>query len=144
MENTQNKKTVLVTGSPSGIGLLTALNYARKGYITYASTRDINSETSENIRKISKTENISIIPIYLDLNIHSIIDNAVNEIIKNTGRIDVLINNAGYGYYSSVEDIDLEEFSKQFNTNVIGTLKLIKSVLPYMRNQKKGKIINLS
>jgi len=144
MSDNLNKKTVLITGSSSGMGFSTVLKFARDGYVTYASTRKLDSPAIQEFESIAKKENLSITPIYLDLVDHKSIEEAVVKIIKETGRIDVLINNAGYGYLSAVEDIDATRFSRQFETNVGGVLKTIQTVIPYMRNQGKGLIINIS
>lgn len=144
MTENQTKKIVLITGSSSGIGSLTVLKFAREGYITYASTRNLESPEILRFQSIAKEESLSINPIYIDLLNHKSIEDAVEKIVSESGTIDVLINNAGYGYLSAVEDIDAEKFSKQFETNVSGTLKVIQEVIPHMRKQKKGLIINIS
>lgn len=144
MTQDQTNKTVLITGSSSGIGFLATLKYARAGYITYASTRNLDSESVKELESISKRENISIKPIYLDLLDDDSIKQCVEKIILESGRIDVLLNNAGSGYYSAVEDIDPKVFSRLLETNVIGTIKTVRAVLPQMRKQKSGLIINIS
>lgn len=144
MQNDTTKKTVLITGSSSGMGRLAVLKFARDGYITYASSREPNSEVSKEFISIAQKEHLTIYPIFLDLLDYPSIEKAVEEIIKETGKIDVLINNAGYGYLAAIEDIDTKEFSKQFETNVVGVLKTIQAVIPHMREQGKGLIINVS
>lgn len=144
MKNEETKKSVLITGSSSGIGLLTVLKFARDGYITYASTRKMDSNSVKELRLLAEKEGLSINPIYMDLVNHESIKEAVHKIIKENGKIDVLINNAGYGYLSAIEDIDTKEYTKQMETNVVGTLKVIQEVIPHMREQHKGLIINIS
>lgn len=144
MLNNQNKKTVLITGSSSSMGFLTVLRFARDGYIAYASTRKLDSDVVKEFKSLAEKENLSINPIYMDLIDHKSIEDAVEKIINDNGKIDVLINNAGYGYLSAVEDIDERQFSRQFETNVSGILKTMQAVIPHMRRQGKGLIINIS
>jgi NAD(P)-dependent dehydrogenase (short-subunit alcohol dehydrogenase family) len=144
MQDNPIKKTVLITGSTSGMGFASVLKFAREGYITYASTRELDSTQAKELESIAKKENLSINLIYIDLINHKSIEDAVEKIVKECGRIDVLINCAGYGYLSAVEDIDDERFLKQFETNVGGTLKMMQAVIPHMRKQGKGLIINIS
>jgi len=144
MPKNSDKKVVLITGSSSGIGFLSVLKFARQGFITYASTRNLDADVVKELNSIAKKENLSINSIYIDLLNHSSVENAIKKIISESGRIDILINNAGYGYFSAVEDIDSKEFLKQYETNVTGVVKTIQEVLPHMRSQKKGLIINVS
>ncbi len=127
-------KVVLITGASSGMGKLTAEFLANNGYIVYAGTRDVSSQ--------SKDENLKI--IYIDVTKTDSIKNAVETIIKNEGKIDVLVNNAGYGLLATVEDGTDEEIFNQFNVNVFGVLKVTREVLPYMRKEKSGVVINIS
>ena len=126
----EKKKVVLVTGSSSGIGRATVLLLASSGFIVYASSR-----TPE---KVPKGENIY--PLELDITSSQ----SVNECISNIDKIDVLVNNAGYGLVSTVEELDEEEMFKQFNVNVFGILRVCKAVIPIMRRQRSGVIINIS
>ena len=127
-------KVVLITGASSGMGKLTAEFLANSGYIVYAGTRDVSSQSNEgNLKRI-----------YIDVTKTDSIKNAVESIIKNEGKIDVLVNNAGYGLLATVEDGTDEEMFNQFNVNVFGLLKVTREVLPYMREAKSGVIINIS
>lgn len=127
-------KVVLITGTSSGMGKLTAEFLANNGYTVYAGSRDAQSkELSENLK-----------PIYLDVTKTQSIKSAIDTIIQNEGKIDVLVNNAGYGLLSTVEDGTDEEMFDQFNVNVFGLLKTTREVLPYMREAKSGVIINIS
>ena len=139
-----NKKVILITGGSGGIGRATVLKFARNGYQTYASTRNLDSPAIKELQKISESEGISIIPVYLDLEKPDSIEQAINKIIKNEGRIDILINNAASGYFSSIEDIDRDVFLLQMEVNVLGVVQIIQNVLPNMRKQESGKIINVS
>lgn len=127
-------KVVLITGTSSGMGKLTAAFLAQNGYIVYAGTRDIaSSPDSKNLHNI-----------YLDVTKTETVQEAVSTIIQNEGKIDVLVNNAGYGLLSTVEDGTDEEMFNQFDVNVFGLLRVTREVLPYMRNDKSGVIINIS
>ena len=127
-------KVVLITGTGSGMGKVTAEFLANNGYTVYAGSRDAkNKELLENLK-----------PIYLDVRKTQSIKNAIDTIIQNEGKIDVLVNNAGYGLLSTVEDGTDEEMFDQFNVNVFGLLKTTREVLPYMREAKSGVIINIS
>ncbi|HIP28473.1 MAG TPA: SDR family oxidoreductase [Sulfurovum sp.] len=127
-------QVVLITGTSSGMGKLTSEFLARNGYIVYAGSREAESKEVEGNLK----------PIYIDVTKTETIKNAVDTIIKNEGKIDVLVNNAGYGLLSTVEDGTDEEMFDQFNVNVFGLLRVTREVLPYMREAKNGVIINIS
>jgi NAD(P)-dependent dehydrogenase (short-subunit alcohol dehydrogenase family) len=138
----QVEKVALVTGSSSGIGFESALLLSKSGFHTYASMR--NLEKSKNITEIVNTENLPLRVIQLDVNDDISVKNAINKIIAENGRIDVLINNAGYGLFSPIEDITLDQVKEQFETNFFGVVRLVKEVLPVMRKQRNGIIVNVS
>ncbi|MCK4737416.1 MAG: SDR family oxidoreductase [Sulfurimonas sp.] len=127
-------KVVLITGATSGMGKLTSKFLSDNGYIVYAGTRDKDAKPNEG----------SLKNIYIDVTKTDTINNAVDLIIKNEGKIDVLVNNAGYGLLATVEDGTDEEMFNQFDVNVFGLLKVTRAVLPYMREAKNGVIINIS
>jgi len=129
-------KIVLITGASSGMGRETALFLAKCGFIVYAGTR--------KPKDLKGIEEKNLIPIKLDItNIHNV-SQTINFIYKNHNRIDILINNAGYGLVSTVENLDEEQMYHQFNINVFGVLRVSKAVIPIMRIQKSGIIINIS
>lgn len=130
-----NKKVVLITGATSGMGELTASYLAQNGYIVYAGTRDKDNLSSD-------IENVNY--VYLDVTKTDSIKEAVSSIIQKEKRIDVLVNNAGYGLLATVEDGTDEEMFNQFDVNVFGLIKTTREVLPYMREAKQGVIINIS
>jgi NAD(P)-dependent dehydrogenase (short-subunit alcohol dehydrogenase family) len=138
----QVEKVAIVTGSSSGIGFETALLLSKSGFHTYASMR--NLEKSKNITEIVNTENLPLRVIQLDVNDDISVKNAINKIIAENGRIDVIINNAGYGLFSPIEDITLDQVKEQFETNFFGVVRLVKEVLPVMRKQRNGIIVNVS
>ena len=136
------EKVALVTGSSSGIGLETALALARDGYYTFASMRDIKK--SAELENALKKENIPIEITELDVDKEESIVSAVKEIVTKCGRLDVLINNAGYGQFGCTEDVSIDEFRKQFETNFFSIVRMIQEVAPIMRNQNSGIIVNIS
>ncbi|MGB1769800.1 MAG: SDR family oxidoreductase [Nitrosopumilus sp.] len=136
------EKVALVTGSSSGIGLETALALARDGYETYASMRDLKK--SAELEYAAKKENLKIKIIELDVDKEESIISAIKKISSDSGRLDVLVNNAGYGQFGCTEDITLDDFRKQFETNFFSIVKIIQEVSPIMRNQKSGIIVNIS
>lgn len=131
------KNTILITGASSGIGKATAFQFLKKGWNVIATMRKPESET-----ELNQLDNVLVTRLdVLDL---ESIDNAVNEGIDRFGRIDVLLNNAGYGAYGPLEAFDRTNVVRQFNTNVIGLLDVTRAVLPHMRENKSGTIVNIS
>ena len=126
-------KVVLVTGASSGIGKSIATYLTNKGYIVYGTSR-----SPKNL------ENFSFKLIALDVLKTDTIEAAIHKIIKNEGKLDVLINNAGMGITGPIEDTPTEEMRAVFNTNFFGAIDVMKSVLPYMRKQNSGTIINVT
>ena len=137
-----NQKVAIVTGSSSGIGFESAVLLARNGYITYATMRSPEKDTL--IKVAAQKENLPIKIIQLDVTDDSSVQNAINRIISEAGRIDVLVNNAGYGLAGALEDLSVEEIKTQFETNLFGVIRVTQSVLPTMRRQRSGRILNLS
>lgn len=135
-------KVAIVTGSSSGIGFETALALAREGYHTYATMRDIKK--GDKILDIAKKENLKIRVIELDVNKEDTIKKAVEDITSEKKRIDVLVNNAGYFLVGCLEDLTISDLKDQFETNFFGVIRTIKAVLPIMRSQKSGTIVNVS
>jgi NAD(P)-dependent dehydrogenase (short-subunit alcohol dehydrogenase family) len=136
------KKIALVTGSSSGIGYETALLLARNGFHTCATMR--NTEKSESLRKIAEKEKLPIRFVQLDVDDDESVDRAIGEIEKELGKIDVLINNAGYGLVGGFEDLAPDEIRQQFETNLFGVIRVIQRVLPGMRTRRNGIIVNIS
>jgi len=136
------KKVALVTGSSSGIGFETSLALARNGFYTFATMRDISK--GEKIKELTKKENLPIEIIELDVDKENSVKNSINTIIEKKQRIDVLVNNAGWGLWGSVEDVSIDEFKAQFETNFFSIIRMIQEVAPIMREQKSGHIINIS
>ncbi|TLX83573.1 MAG: SDR family oxidoreductase [Thaumarchaeota archaeon] len=135
-------KVAVVTGSSSGIGLETALLLAENGFKTYATMRNVNK--ASNVLEKAQRKNLPIEVLELDVNSDESVHQAVEKIVKAEGRIDLLVNNAGYGLIGAVEDLSTDEVKEQYETNVFGVFRTIREVLPTMRKQHGGTIINIS
>jgi NAD(P)-dependent dehydrogenase (short-subunit alcohol dehydrogenase family) len=129
-------KVALVTGASSGIGEATALKLQELGYTTYAAAR-----------RVQRMEHLSasgIRPLAMDVTDDASMEAGVAHILAEAGRIDVLVNAAGYGSYGAVEDVPLSEARAQVEVNVFGAARLIQFVLPQMRERRSGTIINVT
>jgi len=135
-------KVAIVTGSSSGIGFAASVLLARNGIYTYASMRNITK--ANTIKEIAKKENLPLHVIQLDVTDDKSVKSAVNNVLEEKKRIDVLVNNAGYGLMGCIEDISMEEVKAQFETNLFGIIRTTQAVLPAMRKQKHGIIVNVS
>ena len=136
------EKVAIVTGSSSGIGYETSLALARDGFYTFATVR--NPKKAEKILQIAKKENLNIEIIELNVDDEKSISAAIEKIISKKQRIDVLVNNAGWGLFGSVEDVSMKDFRAQFETNLFGIISIIQKVAPIMRKQGSGVIVNVS
>ena len=136
------EKVAVVTGTSSGIGFETALALAREGYYTYATMRD--TAKSGKIKELGQKENLKIDVLELDVDDENSVKAAMQKILDQKQRIDVLVNNAGWGLWGCVEDVSVDEFKAQFDTNFFSIIRLIQEVGPTMRKQGSGKIINVS
>ncbi|MFH0733344.1 MAG: oxidoreductase [bacterium] len=130
------KKVALVTGASSGIGKDTARLLQQNGYIVYGTARRID--------KMEDLKSTGIKILKMDVTDDTAMVNGVQQIITDEGRLDVLVNNAGYGSYGALEDVPISEAKYQFDVNVFGLARLSQLVIPHMRKQKSGKIINIS
>ena len=135
-------KVALVTGSSRGIGYETTLALAREGYETFASMRDISK--GDALKEIAEKEKLKIHVIELDIDNKESIESSVAKILAEKNKIDVLVNNAGYGLFGCVEDITIDDLKAQFETNFFGVVSLIQKVAPAMRNHGSGVIVNVS
>lgn len=135
----KNKKlftTVLITGASSGIGEATARLLLKNGYQVYAAARRVSH--------MKELEKLGATIIEMDITNVQQVNECVSKIINNSGGIDVLINNAGYGSLGSVEEVPIDEARRQFEVNVFGMAQLTQQILPYMREKQRGRIINIS
>jgi short-subunit dehydrogenase len=135
-------QVALITGCSSGLGYETALMLARNGFHTFATMR--NTKKSDSLEEIIKKERLDLNIRELDVNDNTSIEKTINCIKSEANRIDVLINNAGYGLVGFFEDLTLDEIRNQFETNFFGVLNITKKIIPIMRSQKSGTIINVS
>lgn len=130
------KKVILLTGASSGIGFDTAVALAQQGHKVYAAARRV--EMIEPLRPLG------VVPLKMDVTDEASMQSAVQTLLDAEGHIDVLINNAGYGYFGAVENVSMEDAKRQLEVNVFGLARLCQLVLPTMRQQGKGRIINTS
>src|SRR5918996_681295 len=140
--NMNNQKVAVITGSSSGIGLESALILARNGYTTYATMRSPDKDTS--MKSAVQNEDLPISVVQLDVTDNTSVSDAIDHILSEAGRIDILVNNAGYGLVGALEDLSMEEIQSQYQTNIFGLIRVIQVVLPIMRKQRSGRIINIS
>jgi NAD(P)-dependent dehydrogenase (short-subunit alcohol dehydrogenase family) len=139
----RNKKVVaVVTGSSSGIGFETSVLLAKNGFITYATMR--NLDKSDAIIGLKQKEKLPLEVVKLDVTNDKSVKEAIEKISNEQETIDVLINNAGYGLVGPLEELSIQEFKEQFETNVFGVIRVIQEILPIMRKQRHGTIVNIS
>jgi NAD(P)-dependent dehydrogenase (short-subunit alcohol dehydrogenase family) len=137
-----DQKVAVITGSSSGIGLESALVLARNGYITYATMRSPEKDIS--IKEAVQNESLPIRVVQLDVTDDTSVKNTIDHIISEASRIDVLVNNAGYSLGGALEDLSMEEIKSQYETNLFGLIRVTQAVLPTMRKQRSGRILNIS
>ncbi|WP_214106210.1 oxidoreductase [Acrocarpospora catenulata] len=133
---TATGKTALVTGASSGIGEATALKLHDLGYTVYGAARRTD--------RLKTLADLGVRPLAMDVTDAESATAGIEQIIAETGRIDVLVNNAGYGSYGAIEDVPMREARAQFDVNVFGAAELIRLVLPHMRAQRSGTIVNVT
>jgi len=138
---------ILITGTTSGFGRLMAETLARKGYTVYASMRQVtgrNASAGDALRTLAEKEGLSLHVVDLDVTDEGSVERAVQTLMARTGRIDVLINNAGFGIAGLNETYSVEDVQRQFDTNVFSVVRMNRAVLPHMRRQKSGFIVYIS
>ncbi|MFJ7075008.1 oxidoreductase [Streptomyces sp. NPDC098781] len=131
-----NTKVALVTGGSSGIGAATARELHARGFTVYAAARRL-----ERMRELADS---GIRTLYMDVTDDDSLTGGVKTILDEAGRVDVLVNNAGYGSYGALEDVPIDEGRRQVEVNLIGLTRLIQLVTPHMRRNGSGRIINVS
>jgi NAD(P)-dependent dehydrogenase (short-subunit alcohol dehydrogenase family) len=135
---------VLITGTSSGFGLQASIALAKTGYHVVATMRNLESRNKldDAVRLAGVEDHITF--MQLDVTDSIEVESTIKAVIEQYGRIDILINNAGYAVGGFIEDIPLEEWRRQFETNLFGVVAMTKAVIPYMRKRGKGRIINIS
>ena len=136
MPATNNPKVALVTGASSGIGEASALRLQTLGYTVYGAARRTD--------RLQALKEHGIRPLEMDVTDDESMRAGMTRIVSETGRIDVLVNNAGYGSYGALEDVSMDEARRQFEVNVFGAARLAQLALPYMRHQHSGTIVNIT
>jgi NAD(P)-dependent dehydrogenase (short-subunit alcohol dehydrogenase family) len=142
-----SKKIILITGASSGFGRLTAEALAKAGNTVYASMRDIagrNAKNAAEMAETSKRDGVDLRAIELDVQSEPSIDMAVKKIMADSGKIDVLVHNAGHMMFGPAEAFLPEQFAVQYDVNVLGTQRVNRAVLPHMRAAKQGLLLWIS
>jgi NAD(P)-dependent dehydrogenase (short-subunit alcohol dehydrogenase family) len=139
---TRPKPVALITGASSGFGLLASIELARRGHRVFASMRD--TARAQRLADAAKAAAVEVSTVQLDVTKSASIAAAVKSVEQQAGRIDVLVNNAGFGMGGFFEDVSLDEFREQFETNFFGVIALTQAVLPGMRARGHGRVINVS
>lgn len=132
----KTRKVILITGASSGIGYDAAQTLARQGHKVYAAAR--------RVEKMEPLKADGVTPMAMDVTDSQSMATGVQAVLEAEGRIDVLINNAGYGYFGAIENVSMDEARRQVEVNLFGLAELTKLVLPHMRRQGSGRIINTS
>ena len=129
-------KVILVTGASSGIGFDAAEAFARQGHRVYAAAR--------RVERMEPLKALGVVPLRMDVTDEASLEEGVRMVLEAEGRIDALVNNAGYGYFGAIEKVPLEEARRQLEVNVFGLARLCQLVIPSMRAQGSGRIVNIS
>ena len=134
--NNMASKVILITGASSGMGYQTAQILAQQGHRVYGVAR--------RVERLETLQSHGVKTLYMDITDEQSMQAVVQTIMDAEGRIDVLINNAGYGYFGAVEDVSIAEAKRQFEVNIFGLARLTQLVVPYMRQQGSGRIVNVA
>ena len=140
-------KNTVITGSSSGFGYLSTLTLARKGYKVWATMRNTDTKNAlkkEELLTIAEKEDLNISVLELDVTKDGSVTKAIEEIINVDGKIDHLVNNAGYMFVGITEAYSIAQAKDQFETNFFGIVRMVKAVAPQMRKQEEGLIINVT
>lgn len=138
----QAPKTVLITGGTDGLGKAAAILLAQRGYRVFATGR--SAEKRAELARLAAEQQLPLEAIEMDVCSDASVQAAVQTVLAKAGAIDVLVNNAGVGYMAVVEELKMEDFRQQFETNVFGLLRVTQAVLPHMRKQGSGRILMVS
>ncbi|HEV1995446.1 MAG TPA: SDR family oxidoreductase [Candidatus Acidoferrum sp.] len=143
----RTQQVVLITGASSGFGRLIAETLARKNYQVFATMRNVNGRNAaaaREIRELADRESLSLQTLELDVTDDVSVERAVSEVTTKCGRIDVLVNNAGYGIMDLAESVSVAQAQRQFDTNFYGVLRMNRAVLPAMKRQGSGLLLHVS
>jgi NAD(P)-dependent dehydrogenase (short-subunit alcohol dehydrogenase family) len=132
----QANKVAIVTGASSGIGKATAIRFLEMGYTVHAAARRLHA--------MKDIEAKGAILYQIDLRQSADINAFVSDVVASSGRVDVLVNSAGYGFFGAVEDVPMAAAKEQLEVNLFAVAQMIQAVLPVMRKQRSGKIVNIS
>lgn len=132
-------RNVLITGASSGIGAATAVLLSREGYSVWGTTRSL-----ARVRELPDELQASVRFVEMDVTDPASVRRGVAEVMRDAGRIDVLVNNAGFGIYGPIEEVPVELVKEEFETNVFGMLRVVQEVVPSMRERRSGLVINVS
>ena len=139
-------QTILVTGSTSGFGRLTVETLARQGYTVFAGMRAVagkNAPTAEELRALAEREQLALHIVEIDVTNDASVEQAIESIVGSSGRLDVVVNNAGMSYSGPLEAFTLEQVQQQFETNVFSVLRVNRAALPHMRRQGSGLLLQI-
>ena len=136
------KGTVLITGGTDGLGKAAAVLLAERGYRVFAGGR--SADKRAQLDALAREKNLPLESLELDVNSDESVKSAAQQVLSSGGAVDVLVNNAGVGYMAVVEDLRMEDFRQQFETNLFAVLRVTQTVLPHMRERKKGRIVMMS
>ena len=139
-------QTILVTGSTSGFGRLTVETLARQGYTVFAGMRAVagkNAPAAEELRALAEREQLALHSVEIDITDDASVEQAIASVVGITGRLDVVVNNAGVSYIGPLEAYTLEQVQQQFDTNVFGVLRVNRAALPHMRRQGSGLLLQI-
>src|SRR6266550_1236638 len=139
-------QTMLVTGSTSGFGRLTVETLARQGYIVFAGMRAVagkNAPAAEDLRALAQREQLALHIVEIDITDDASVEQAIESLVGITGRLDVVVNNAGIAYSGPLEAFTLKQVQQQFDTNVFGVLRVNRAALPHMRRQGSGLLLQI-
>jgi NAD(P)-dependent dehydrogenase (short-subunit alcohol dehydrogenase family) len=142
MSPDSNQKTVLITGATDGLGRAAAVLFAEKGYRVFAAGR--SAAKREGIDTLARDKNLPLESLEMDVCDDVSVTSAVSSVLEKTGAIDVLINNAGMSYVATVEEMSMEDWKRQFETNVFGVIRVTQAVVPHMRERRRGHILMMS
>ncbi len=142
MATDHNAQTVFITGATDGLGKAAALLLAERGYRVFAAGR--SADKRAQLDALARAKKLPLETLELDVDIDASVNRAVADVLAKTGAVDVLINNAGVNFTATVEDLRMEDWRRQFETNFFGVLRVTQALLPHMRQRRRGRILMMS